>query len=130
MKMAHTEAQSLRQYIGPAERFFFDRNASACVADLAGGTVLGGRLQELADKSVLVATGDQLTTALALVELDGLARRLTILPPDADPDRFAAIIAGAEIDAVVVDRDSAASAPFDLPVRVACAAASVAGGRL
>jgi len=128
--MAHTEAQSLRQYIGPAERFFFDRNASACVADLAGGTVLGGRLQELADKSVLVATGDQLTTALALVELDGIARRLTILPPDADPDHFAAIIAGADIDAAVVDRSSTARAAFDLPVCVTCATQIVAAGRL
>ena len=35
------------------------------------------------------ATGGQLTTALALIELDGIARRLAILPPDADPDHFA-----------------------------------------
>ena len=57
----------------------------------------------MAGKSVLVATGSQLTTALALIELDGVARRLAILPPDADPDHFAAIVAGADIDAVVVD---------------------------
>ena len=101
--MARTEAQSLRQYIGSAERFFFDRHACARITDLAGGTSLGGRLEELAGRSVLVATGSQLTTALALIELDGLARRLTILPPDADPEHFAAIVAGAEIDAVVVD---------------------------
>ncbi len=49
-----------------------------------------------------------MTTALALIELDGVARRLTILPPDADPDHFAALIAGAEIDAVVIDRGSPA----------------------
>ncbi len=108
----------------------FDRNARACYGDLANATSLGGRLHDLADKSVLLATGSQLTTALALIELDGLARRLTILPPDADPDHFAAIIAGAEIDAVVIDRGSAANGAFDGCVRVACAAGIAAAERL
>ena len=120
--MPRIKAQSLRQYIadGSAERFFFDRNGCARIADLAGGSCLDGRRGALADRSVLVATGGQLTTALALIELDGVARRLTILPPDADPNHFAAIVAGAEIDAVVVDRDSAVRLP--LPVRVVGAA--------
>ena len=130
MKMARTEAQPLRRYVGAAERFFFDRNASVRIGDLAAGTALGGRLDALAGKSVLLATGGQLTTALALIELDGIARRLAILPPDADPDHFAAIVAGADIDAVVVDANSAASDAFDLPVRVACTAAIAATERL
>ncbi len=128
--MAHTEAQSLRQYIGSAERFFFDRHGYACITDLADGTSLGGRLGELSGKSVLVATGSQLTTALALIELDGIARRLTILPPDADPAHFGAIVAGADVDAVVVDQSSAESAALDLPIRVACAAEIAAAKRL
>jgi len=128
--MAHTEAQSLRHYAGSAERFFFDRHTRACIADLAGGTSLGGRLEELTGKSVLVATGSQLTTALALIELDGIARRLTILPPDADPEHFAAIVAGADIDAVVVGQTSAASTTLDLPIRVVCAAEITAAGQL
>ncbi len=128
--MAHIKAQPLRHYIGSAEQFFFDRNGRARIADLAGGTVLGGRLAEFAGKSVVVATGSQLTTALALIELDGIARSLTILPPDADPDHFAAIVAGADIDAVVVDRSSPASAAFDLPVGVTCAEAIAAAGQL
>ncbi len=122
--MARAEAQSLRAGIdGAAERFLFDRNARARYGDLASGTSLGGRLGELAGKSVLLAAGSQLATALALIELDGLARRLAILPPDAEPAHFAAIVAGAEIEAVVLDRDSPASPAFDLPVRVACAPA-------
>jgi acyl-CoA synthetase (AMP-forming)/AMP-acid ligase II len=121
--MARTEPPALRQCIGPAKRFLFDRDARARIADLGGGTSLGGtslggRLAELAGKSVLVAAGGQLTTALALIELDGVARRLVILPPDADPAYFAAIVAAAEIDAVVVDRPSAADAALDLPLRV------------
>ncbi len=120
----------MRQYVGSAEQFFFDRHACARITDLAGGTTLGGRLEELADKSVLLATGGQLTTGLALIELDGIARRLTILPPDADPEHFAAIVAGADIDAVIVDQTSAASGTFDLPVRIGCAAEIAAAERL
>src|SRR3984885_10888525 len=121
MKMARTEAQPLRHYVGAAERFLFDRNACVRIGDLAGGTALVCQVETLAGRSVLLATGGQLTTALALIELDGIARRLAILPPDADPDHFAAIVAGADIDAVVVDPSSAASGAFDLPVRVVCA---------
>lgn len=128
--MAHTEARSLRHTIGSSERFFFDRHARARITDLTGGTSLGDRLADLADKSVLLATGSQLTTALALIELDGIARRLTILPPDADPEHYAAIVAGADVDAMVVDQSSTASAAFDLPIRVACAAEIAAGERL
>jgi acyl-coenzyme A synthetase/AMP-(fatty) acid ligase len=119
--MARAEAQSLRKCIETgSERFFWDRTARVNVADLVRGTGLGGRLEELAGKSVLLATGSQLTTALALIELDGVARRLTILPPDADPDHFGALVAGAEIDAIVTDSGSPQCEAFDLPVRVAC----------
>ena len=128
--MARTEAPALRQHIGSAERFLFDRHARARFSDLNGGTALGGRLGELAGKSVLVATGSQLTTALALIELDGVVRRLTILPPDADPAYFAAIVAAAGIDTVVLDDRSPASAAFELVQRVFCTADVVPAPRL
>jgi acyl-coenzyme A synthetase/AMP-(fatty) acid ligase len=125
MKMAHAEAQSLRQRLadGAPERFFWDRAARACFTYLVHGTSLGGRLGELAGKSVLLAAGSQLTTALALIELDGVARRIAVLPPDASPDHYAALIAGAGIDAVVTDSSSPANEFLDIPVRVACAPA-------
>ncbi len=130
--MARAETQSLRQRIGDhaSERFFWDRTARARITGLIGGTSFGGRLDELAGKSVLVAAGGQLTSALALIELDGVARRLTILPPDADPEHFAPVIAGAEIDAIVADRDTPASAALDLPLRVSCAAEIVTAATL
>jgi acyl-coenzyme A synthetase/AMP-(fatty) acid ligase len=120
--MACTETATLRQSLGAAERFLFDRNARLRFTDLAAGTSLNARLGELAGKSVLVATGSQLTTALALIELDGVARRLTILPPDADPSHLAGIIAGADIDAVVLDRQWGDSAAFGSCLRVAVTA--------
>jgi acyl-coenzyme A synthetase/AMP-(fatty) acid ligase len=131
MKMALTEARSLRQILahGSSERFLWDRAASVRIAELVGGTSLGGRLKELAGQSVLVATASQLTTALALIELDGVARRLTILPPDADPSHFAALAARAEIDAIVIDHGSPANFPVG-PARVVCAAKIVAAANL
>ena len=88
--------------------------------DLNGGTSLGDRLADLAGRSILVATSSQLTTALALIELDGHARRIAILPPDTEADYLGTAIAGADIDAVVVDNGSPQGATLDVPVRVVC----------
>ena len=84
--MALAEALSLRRHIdnAPADQFFFDRAARVDLAALLAGSSLGGRLAELSGRSVLIATTSQLTSALALIELDGVARRLTILPPDVE----------------------------------------------
>jgi acyl-coenzyme A synthetase/AMP-(fatty) acid ligase len=119
MNTARTETPALRQRLSNTapERFLFDRSACACYTQLARGTCFGGRLADLAGKSVLLATGSQLTSGLALIELDGVARRITILPPDAAPEHFAALIASAEIDAVVVDIGSV-SEFYDIPLRV------------
>jgi acyl-coenzyme A synthetase/AMP-(fatty) acid ligase len=121
MKMAHAEAPSLRRRIdnAPAAQYFFDRAGQVAVADLVCGTSLGGRLGELAGHSVLVATTSQLTSALALIELDGVARRLAILPPDVDRAHLTALIADAEIDAAVIDGEPA-EAMAQVPLRVIC----------
>ncbi len=123
--MACAEARSLRSFIAEtaAERFFFDAAGRIRLADLRHSTSLGGRLAALADKSILIATGGQLSAALALIELDGVARRLTILPPDADPDHFATLAARAEADAVVLDAASPHSAAFAGLAWVVCSPA-------
>src|SRR5580693_3063707 len=102
---------------GPA-RFFWDRAARLCVNQLARGTSLGGRLVELAGRSVVIATLSQLTSALALIELDGVARRLTILPPDTAADHLSALTACAEADAVVIDEGTPSREALDFHVRV------------
>ncbi len=119
--MAHV-AQTLRDCLtnAQAEQFFRDRAAHVCVNHLQNGTALGGRLAELAGRSVIIATSAQLTAALALIELDGVARRLTILPPDAAADHLAPLIARAEADAVVIDDGTPSYEAFELPVRVTC----------
>ena len=106
--MVRIEAPSLRDYVAntPRDKGFYDRVVSVRITDLNRGTSLAGRVTDLAGRSVLVATASQLTTALALIELDGHARRLTVLPPNTDPDHFPAVLAGAEIDSAVVDSDT------------------------
>jgi acyl-coenzyme A synthetase/AMP-(fatty) acid ligase len=130
MKMVRSNAPSLKDRIADAapERFFWDRAAGLCVNQLACGSGLGGRLAELKGRSVVVATSSQLTTALALIELDGVARRLTILPPDTG--HLDAVIACAEADAVVIDAGTADHAALDLPLRVVCAPAIVPAEQL
>lgn len=123
MKTARTETQPLRRYIEQriaiADRFLFDRAAQVRVADLSRGTSLGGGLADLAGRSVLIAASSQLTSALALVELDGVARRITILPPDVDRAHLGALIADAEVDAVVID-DETQRAAYKLPICAVC----------
>jgi len=116
------EPPSLRDYVAriPGPRVLCDPVQSVTFTALAHGTSLGGELSSLTGRSVLLATESQLTTALALIELDGRARRLTILPPDTAAAHLPALIAGAEIDAVVIDRSSPQSAAFDVPLRVVC----------
>ena len=122
MSMAGVDAPSLREIVAEqgTPRSFYDRSAALRFTDLARGTSFGDRLRELAGRWVLLATESQLTGAPALIELEGVARRIVILPPDADPAHLAAIISIAGIDAVVVDEGTTAHAAFDRLTRVVC----------
>ena len=80
-----------------------DRDATRDLAALASGTCLQGAASDLAGRSVLVATRAQRKSALALVELDGLVRRMVIAPPDLNPEHLSAIVEDAQIEAVVCD---------------------------
>ncbi len=81
------------------------RSAAASVVpgSLARLSSLGGRLDELRDRSVLVWTGDQLAAGLALIELDGVARRAVLCPPGLSATHLPAIMAKAGVEAVVCD---------------------------
>src|SRR5262249_13564665 len=118
--MAGADAPSLRAIVarhGPACSFF-DRGAAPCMRELAHGTSLGGRPPPLPGRSGLPASASQLTSALALIELEGVARRIVILPPDADPAHLATVIAAAGIDAAVIDAGTAAHPSLDALLRV------------
>src|SRR5437773_8137945 len=86
-----------------ADRALWGAGASVTLGELVRGSSLGGRLEELRGRSVLIATSDQLTAALALVELDGVARRLVLGPPDLPSEHLSHIVTTAAVDALVSD---------------------------
>jgi acyl-coenzyme A synthetase/AMP-(fatty) acid ligase len=120
--MRHVEAtRKLRHYLEarqPAERFLHGASGSVALADLRSGTSLGGRLEELGGRSILLAARDQLPAALALIELDGVAGRVVLCPPDLSVEHLPEIAANAEADAIVSDRDAADFASLGIPLHV------------
>lgn len=84
--------------------FISDGDSKVALHSIIRGSFLGGRREELRGRSVLVATKDQLTAALALIELDGIARRLILCPPDLPPRYFPFVMDCAGIDAIVSDQ--------------------------
>ena len=87
-----------------SDRFLSGVEATVTLGALAGGSSLGGRAGELRGRSVLVWTTDQLTAALVLIELDGVARRLILCPSDFSLEHLPFVIASAGVDAIVSDR--------------------------
>ena len=90
------------------------RSASVAPAELAAGSTFGTALESLRGRSVLIAVREQLAAALALIELDGLARRMVLCTPDLTPEQLAAVAATAEADAIVLDAPPAAPPPAHL----------------
>jgi acyl-coenzyme A synthetase/AMP-(fatty) acid ligase len=98
----------------PIAGIFHGRAASVALAELATGSTLGGKLEQLRGRSVVLATREQLPTAVALVELDGVARRLVLCTPDVAPDQIGGVCAAAEADAVLVDDAGATQLPSSI----------------
>jgi len=113
--------------VGGPPRHFWGARESVAFTDLVAGSSLGGRLGALQGRSVLLATRDQLTAALAMIELDGIAGRLVICPPGVPHDHLRAIVATAEVDAIVTDCGSTDPGALDpctlgIPLHVECSA--------
>jgi acyl-coenzyme A synthetase/AMP-(fatty) acid ligase len=106
--MPSRDEGSLWQSVGTAgrrsERALWGAGARVTAGDLVEGSSLGGRVDELRGRSVLVATSDQLTAAVALIELDGVARRLVLCPPDLPLAHMSVVVGPAAVDALVADR--------------------------
>jgi acyl-coenzyme A synthetase/AMP-(fatty) acid ligase len=88
------------------------------IEELTRASIVGPRIEELRGRCVLIATREQLPTALALLELDGVARRFVLCTPDVPGEQLIRIGHDAEADAILLDADRAASAPPGLKVYV------------
>jgi acyl-coenzyme A synthetase/AMP-(fatty) acid ligase len=82
---------------------FRGRGAAIALAALSRGSTLGSSLESLRGRSVLLATQEQLPAAIALLELDGVARRVVLCTPDVPSQRLDAIAREAEADALVME---------------------------
>jgi acyl-CoA synthetase (AMP-forming)/AMP-acid ligase II len=97
-------SHAIRGFGHAQARFVQDAEQRVTLAELLGGSALYGRGEELAGKSVLLATRDQLPTIASLIELDGVARRIVLCPPDLALEHFPYVIDVAEVDAIISDR--------------------------
>jgi acyl-coenzyme A synthetase/AMP-(fatty) acid ligase len=123
MKMRHGEAETLRHRcvdLAGSRRHLHGRHASVALEALTGGSAFGGRLDEFRGRSVLLVAREQLNAAVALIELDGVARRIVICTPDIAPDHLRTVAAAAEVDAIVYDEGTPDPQAFGVPLKVAC----------
>ena len=106
--MQQTERTSLWNALSAAGdlsgRFVLGAESSIALSDLLKGSALYGRGEELCGRSVLVTTTNQFTTAWALIELDGVARRIVLCTPDMPLEHLPYVIESADVDAIVTDR--------------------------
>jgi acyl-coenzyme A synthetase/AMP-(fatty) acid ligase len=122
MNVLQGHSKSLRDLLGgiapTSGRCLWGAGASVALAALARGTSLGGALPALHGRSILLATEHQLTAALALIELDGVARRLILCPPGLSAEHRSHVIAGAGVDAIVSYGDASGWGEDGVALRV------------
>jgi acyl-CoA synthetase (AMP-forming)/AMP-acid ligase II len=90
-----------------SKRWLSDDRSRVSLAALARGSSLGRPLGELRGRSVLLATRDQLPTALALIELDGIARRVVVCPSDVASVHLRGVMVTAAVETVISERGAA-----------------------
>ncbi len=101
----HASLWELTAAAGPlARRFLLDEHARVGLDSLTGATIFGAQRERLHGENVVLTTGTQLATTLALLELDGLARRIVLCPPDLGPQHLPGVMATADARIVVSDQ--------------------------
>ncbi|WP_424363795.1 class I adenylate-forming enzyme family protein [Methylocystis parvus] len=99
-----SDLRSLARAAGPQDEARLQApSGEICWRSAIDATILGGRREELAGKSVLIGVSSQYAAALAMLELDGVAARMVITPPDFSAERLASAISQADVDVIVCD---------------------------
>jgi acyl-coenzyme A synthetase/AMP-(fatty) acid ligase len=89
-------------------------------SDLVENSSLNAPLRELQGRSVIIATREQLAAALAIVELDGVARRIVLWPGDLPEEHLPFVMETAAIDTIVSDGSIPIPAHSTIRSRVSC----------
>src|SRR3569833_1250427 len=90
--------ETLRAAIAGTRAELIGHDARVRLADK--GRAIGA---DLSGRNVLLRTTGHLHAALALIELDGVAARIVICPPDVKAEHLPSVIERAAIDVVVSD---------------------------
>ena len=93
----------------------------AALGELLHGSAIASGVENLRGRSVLIASADPFLVALALIELDGLARRVTLFPPDLALEHLPYVMRYAEVDAVVSDGSFLTGASIGATQHAMCA---------
>ena len=113
MKMQQTSPASLWPSIIAAgnlsSRILVGHDTKATWEELVHGSIPGDRSFDLHGQSVLVATADQFRAAATLIELDGIARRVILYPPDLSREQLPYVAGTAEANVLVTDQPEIAS---------------------
>ena len=108
MRMSESSHASLWSTLSAAGdlsgRFVCGADARVALSDLIAGSALDDRGDDLAGRSVLIMTADQFTAALVMLELDGVARRMVLYPPDLALEHLPYVVEAANVDAIVSDQ--------------------------
>jgi len=88
--MSPREFFALRDHLSPElkGRTISDAHHEVSLTDILHQSSLIGGVRRLSGRSVLLAMSGQLLSALAMIELDGVARRMLLCPPDLTPNTF------------------------------------------
>lgn len=86
-----------------SRRWLRSREGKICLADLRHRSALDVPREHFRGQSVLVITNHQISMVLAVLDLDGIARRLVLCPPDLPSQYIPQVISAASIDVIVSD---------------------------
>jgi acyl-coenzyme A synthetase/AMP-(fatty) acid ligase len=107
MKMPRAEHPSLWDLVetaGLTARFTLsDVDRSVVLGGLSEATSLGIGLEAAKGRSVIIYSERQLSAALAAIELDGIARRIVLCPPDLALSQLPSVIGNAEADIILCE---------------------------
>ncbi len=122
--MSRPDAVTLTDLIagsGGAGRAVSTRDYSIPLDSFASSSPFGAEREKLAGRSVALHVCDMAKAAAALIDLDGLARRILLCPPGWDATKLQSAAAQAEADALAFDADGKSPAlevDLRLPVRL------------
>jgi len=108
MRMLQNKPISLSDTINecgdPSGCFVEGAERRLTLSQLVWGSSIDGRGEQLRGRSVVVLVADQLTAASVMLELDGIARRMVLCPPDLPLEYLPSVIAASEAEAIISDR--------------------------